>query len=84
MCLLAGNHSLAFLPSVSFTLYFILVIFLFYLTQQGFVQFLFFFLIYPHLGAGEMTKKLRAVADLLEGLCSVLSTQVKKLNSLSL
>ena len=27
-----------------------------------------------------MTKKLRIVADLSEGLCSVLSTQIKKLN----
>ena len=30
-----------------------------------------------------MTRKLKTVADLSEGLCSVLSTQVKKLNGLS-
>jgi hypothetical protein len=73
------------LPLSSVSFYFpVLVIFIFYLIQQGFAQFLLFLKNLPTFGGGEMTRKLRTVADLSEDLCSVLSTQVKKLNGLSL
>jgi hypothetical protein len=78
---LLGNVSLAFLPSVSFySLLYFSNIFILPYPAEFCPVFIIFLKIYSHLGAGEMTKKLRIVADLSEGLCSVLSTQIKKLN----